>query len=159
MSNQLAVKNNFAQAIQTINKECDNYRTSSQIVKQNETKLTNFIKDNTKKEVEEVNESIRKLNLKVDKLMEIPQVKQVQNQLEQSSKEMFLSLQKVMDCFNKGKRCILERDDIPQEKKTQCIKLMHDKLMKKLYTKEEMEKFQHFFNRMVVIPNNQKMLM
>jgi hypothetical protein len=159
MSNQLSVKNNFAQAIQTINKECDNYRTNSQIVKKNETKLTNFIKDNTKKEVEEVNESIKKLNLKVEKLMEIPQVKQVQNQLEQSSKEMFLSLQKVMDCFNKGKRCILERNDIPQEKKNQCMKLMYEKLMNKLYTKEEMEKFQHFFNRVSIIPSSPKMLM
>ena len=159
MSNQLALNNNFSQAIKVINKECDNYRTNSQIVKKTETQLNNFIKQNTKKEVDDVNDAIRKLNLKVDKLMEIPQVKKVQNQLEQSSKEMFLSLQKVMDCFNKGKRCIMDREDIPIEKKNQCIKLMYDKLMKKLYTQEEMEKFKHFFNRVVIVPGNQKMLM
>ena len=44
MSNQLALNNNFSQAIKVINKECDNYRTNSEIVRKTETQLNNFIK-------------------------------------------------------------------------------------------------------------------
>ena len=158
MSNQLAIKNNLSQTIKNINNECNNYKTNSQIVKHNEKKINNFIKDNTKKEVDQVNESIKKLNLKIEKLMEIPQVQNIKNQIEHSSKEMYLSLQKVMDCFQKGKKCILERDDIPDLKKQQCIKLMFTKLTEKLYTKEEMEEFNNFFNRVSFMHGN-KMLM
>jgi len=158
MSNQLAVKNNLSLAIKSINQECDNYKNHSQIVKHTEKKLTKYIKENTQKEVEDINEAIRKLNEKVDRLMTVPQAKQVKNQLEESSKEMHLSLQKVMDCFEKGKKCIMERENIPDIKKQQCIRLMYSKLLEKLYSKEEMMEFKNFFNRVFISNNNNKML-
>ena len=157
MANQLSTKNNLSLAIKTINEECNNYKTHSQIVKHNEKKLTKYIQENTKKEVDDINEAIRKLNLKVEKLMEVPQAIKAK-ELEHSSKEMYLSLNKVMDCFNKGKNCIMERDDIPEVKKQQCIRLMYSKLLEKLYTKEEMLEFKNFFNRVFIPNNNHKML-
>ena len=158
MSNQLSLKNNLSLAIKKINEECNNFKTHSQIVKQNEGKLTKYIQENTKKEVDDINEAIRKLNLKVEKLMEVPQAKKVKDQLEHSSNEMYLSLNKVMDCFNKGKKCIMERNDIPEVKKQQCVRLMYSKLIEKLYTKEEMLEFKNFFNRVSIPNNNHKML-
>lgn len=154
--NQLAIKNNLSSVVQSINQECNSYKKHSQIVKHNEEKLTKYIQDNTKKEVDDINEAIRKLNLKVEKLMEVPQAKQVKNQLDSSSKEMFLSLQKVMECFNKGKKCIMDREDIPDVKKQQCIRLMYSKLIEKLYTEDEILQFKQFFSR--VSPDTHKML-
>ena len=62
-----------------------------------------------------------------------------------------LSLQSVMQKFNHGRKLIMERKDIPLQKKKECIKMIFDKLLNKLYDEEDVKAFKNMFNNMIVL--------
>jgi hypothetical protein len=144
---QQSDSNNNKQVINMdfLDREANLYRTSKEILKTNTETIDKAIKDNTKQEVEAVQNAIKTLNDKVDKLMETDFVKDKQKQIDSSQKQMSESIKKASDAFFKVKTYILEKEGLTDEQKQQYIKKLYDKLMDKFMTKEE----KMFFERLI----------
>jgi hypothetical protein len=128
-----------------LDREANLYRTSKETLKSNTDTIDKAIKDNTKQEVEAVQNAIKTLNEKVDKIMETDYVKDKQKQIESSQKQMSESIKKASDAFFKVKTYILEKEGLTDEQKQQYIKKLYEKLMDKFMTKEE----KMFFERLI----------
>jgi hypothetical protein len=128
-----------------LDREANLYRASKEVLKSNTETIDKAIKDNTKQEVEAVQNAIKTLNEKVDKIMETDYVKNKQKQIESSQKQMSESIKKASEAFFKVKTYILEKDGLTEEQKQQYIKKLYDKLMDKFMTKEE----KMFFERLI----------
>lgn len=128
-----------------LDREANLYRTSKEILKSNTETIDKTIKDNTKQEAEAVQNAIKILNEKVDKIMETDFVKNKQKQIESSQKQMSESIKKASDAFFKVKTYILEKEGLTAEQKQQYIKKLYDKLMDKFMTREE----KMFFERLI----------
>ena len=92
-----------------LDREANLYRASKEILKSNTETIDKTIKDNTKQEVAAVQNAIKILNEKVDKIMETDYVKNKQTQIESSQKQMSESIKKASDAFFKVKTYILEK--------------------------------------------------
>lgn len=141
--NQLAVK--------TIGHHCEIYKRNNKELKESEKKINQLIQDNTQKEREDVKKAMEILNKKINQIVESPQVKNEVCKMEQNHKQMMLSLKSVIEKFNHGRRLIMERSDIPLQKKKECIKVIFEKLLEKLYDPEEIKVFKNMFNNMIVL--------
>jgi hypothetical protein len=128
-----------------LDREANLYRSSKETLKSNSETIDKTIKDNTKQEVEAVQNAIKILNEKVEKIMETDFVKDKQKQIESSQKQMSDSIKKASDAFFKVKTYILEKDGLTEEQKQQYIKKLYDKLMDKFMTKEE----KMFFEKLI----------
>jgi len=128
-----------------LDREANLYHSSKEILKSHTETIDKTIKDNTTKEVESVQNAIKVLNEKVEKIMETDFVKDKQKQIESSQKQMSESIKKASDAFFKVKTYILEKDGLTEEQRQQYIKKLYDKLMNKFMTKEE----KMFFEKLV----------
>ena len=128
-----------------LDREVNLYHSSKEILKSHTETIDKTIKDNTTKEVESVQNAIKVLNEKVEKIMETDFVKDKQKQIESSQKQMSESIKKASDAFFKVKTYILEKDGLTEEQRQQYIKKLYDKLMNKFMTKEE----KMFFEKLV----------
>jgi hypothetical protein len=128
-----------------LDREANLYHSSKEILKSHTETIDKTIKDNTTKEVESVQNAIKVLNEKVEKIMETDFVKDKQKQIESSQKQMSESIKKASDAFFKVKTYILEKDGLTAEQRQQYIKKLYDKLMNKFMTKEE----KMFFEKLV----------
>jgi hypothetical protein len=128
-----------------LDREANLYRTSKEILKTNTETIDKAIKDNTKQEVEAVQNAIKTLNEKVDTILETDFVKDKQKQIDSSQKQMSESIKKASDAFFKVKTYILEKEGLTDEQKQQYIKKLYDKLIDKFMTKEE----KMFFERLI----------
>ena len=134
-----------------INKLCGSYQQNKAQMRVSQEKIDKAIKDNTQEERRRVEEAIENLNKKVDRILQTPQIKNEKEKFEQSSKMMYISLQKAMESFHQCKKMILDRQDIPNNKKQECIRVMYQKLMNKLISKEEMNQFQSMFGNVIFV--------
>jgi len=128
-----------------LDREANLYHSSKEILKSHSETIDKTIKDNTTKEVEAVQNAIKVLNQKVEKIMETDFVKDKQKEIESSQKQMSESIKKASDAFFKVKTYILEKEGLTEEQKQQYIKKLYDKLMDKFMTKEE----KMFFEKLV----------
>lgn len=128
-----------------LDREANLYHSSKDILKSNSATIDKTIKDNTTKEVEAVQNAIKVLNQKVEKIMETDFVKDKQKEIESSQKQMSESIKKASDAFFKVKTYILEKEGLTEDQKQQYIKKLYDKLMDKFMTKEE----KMFFEKLI----------
>lgn len=142
-NNQIVVK--------TIGQHCEIYKSNHQQLKQSENKINKHIQDNTQKERDDVKKAMDTLNMKINQIVESPVVKNEVCKMEQHHKAMMISLKSVMEKFNHGRKLIMERKDIPLQKKKECIKVIFDKLLDKLYDTEDVKAFKNMFNNMIVL--------
>lgn len=145
LEQQTESSNNQVINMDFLDREANLYRTSKETLKSNTETIDKAIKDNTKQEVEAVQNAIKILNEKVDKIMETDYVKDKQKQIESSQKQMSESIKKASDAFFKVKTYILEKEGLTEEQKQQYIKKLYEKLMDKFMTKEE----KMFFERLI----------
>ena len=138
-------KNRQIMNMDFLDREANLYHSSKEILKSHTETIDKTIKDNTTKEVESVQNAIKVLNEKVEKIMETDFVKDKQKQIESSQKQMSESIKKASDAFFKVKTYILEKDGLTEEQRQQYIKKLYDKLMNKFMTKEE----KMFFEKLV----------
>ena len=113
-NNQIVVK--------TIGQHCEIYKSNHQQLKQSENKINKHIQDNTQKERDDVKKAMDTLNMKINQIVESPVVKNEVCKMEQHHKAMMISLKSVMEKFNHGRKLIMERKDIPLQKKKNVLK-------------------------------------
>ena len=108
-NNQLVVK--------SIGQQCQIYKSNHQQLKQSEKKINKIIEENTLQERETVKKAIDDLNKKINTIVESNEVKNEVKKMEENHKAMMLSLKSVINKFNQGRKLIMERKDVPLQKK------------------------------------------
>ena len=131
--------------LKSLDREGQLYRSSKENIEQTGMLIDKTVKDNTKKEVEDVQHAIKKLNEKVEKIMETDFIREKQQSIEDSRKQMKESIKKATDVFFKVRQIIVAKEGIDQEKKQAYIKKLYDTIIDKFMTKEE----RMFFERLV----------
>ena len=141
----MSCNNNQLAELNSLDREGQLYRSSKESIKKNAELIDKAIKDNTTKEVEDVQLAIKKLNEKVEKIMETDFIKGKQQSIEDSQKQMKESVNKATEVFFKVRQIIVSKEGISDEKKQAYIKKLYERIIDKFMTKEE----RLFFERLV----------
>jgi len=132
---------------------CNRFKTSNQQLKETGKIIEDTVKKYTAEEVLAVENAVKALNEKIEKIIEHPKMTEYKTKTENLQKDMFKSLEYVMKIFEKFRKKTIERKDITSEEKMKTIKLAFDKIQEQLFSKEEIEIFkQQFQNIITVIP-------
>ena len=120
----------------------------AQIYKQSKNDLVEYskqvheaVEQNTKREVEEVEEAIKRLNQKVEKIMETNYVKERQQKIEEAQQQMMKSIKEASNTFFQVREVIRSKDNLSDEEKYQYEDKLFNKILDKFMTKEEKELF------------------
>ena len=161
--------NNNNQQNQTSNRDIINYHTNNQLslnnnceifrdnqiqFKKSKDLIIKVIKDNTQDEVKQVELAVDKLNNKIKTVLDRPEIKQENDKLEKYHKLMNISLKRAMEVFDEGVKQIKEDNKLTEGEKERYIKLMHEKLMSKLYSPQEIQAFQNMFSNLIVMSSD-----
>ena len=138
MNNQ----NNQLMNLDFIDNEAKRYHQSKQIIKDNSALIKKAIEDNTKREVEEVQNAIDNLNKKMEQIMKTDFIKDKKEKIELSEKQMALSIDNAAKAFFKVSEIIKSKDNLSEEKKREYHKKLYNKIIDKFITKEEKEMFE-----------------
>jgi hypothetical protein len=139
------------------NKNCNIYKEKKKNVKEISTFIKNTIVQNTQKEVEELEKSIKKLNKKVETILQNPNIKQKKQILEKETKDMILSLNNVMSIYSEAREIIIKDNSINQQQRMNYLKKLEEKMMDKLYSSEEKEHFKRMVSNMIIMVPCQRM--
>ena len=141
----MSCNNNQLAELNSLDREGQLYRNSKQSIEKTSKLIDKTIKDNTTKEVEDVQHAIKKLNEKVEKIMETDFIKEKQKSIQDSQKQMNDSVKKATEVFFKVRQMIIAKEGISEEKKQGYIKQLYERIIDKFMTKEE----RLFFERLV----------
>ena len=143
----MSCNNNNQQLVDlnSLDREGQLYRNSKESIEKTSKLIDKTIKDNTTKEVEDVQQAIKKLNEKVEKIMETDFIKSKQQSIQDSQKQMKESVNKATEVFFKVRQMIIGKEGISEEKKQGYIKKLYETIIDKFMTKEE----RLFFEKLV----------
>ena len=137
MSNQLT-------NLDFLDKEAQLYKISKDSIKENGEVIDKAIQQNTKKEFEDVQNAVKVLNDKIDRIMKTDFVKNKQTKIKEYREQMTKSVKLASDTFFKVRDIILTKD-ISETEKQQYIKKLYNKIIDKFMTKEE----KAFFEKLI----------
>lgn len=150
-NSQLTIKANFAE----ISKD---YKNARKGFIEEEKKAFSLIESSTKQEKEKLEQAYKEYNAKVDKVLSSTEFKNIENKAKEHSQEISKNLLKAKKEFIKIREHVLKQD-WSEEKKQKKIGELYQYVLNKLYTKEEMDKFQQLMGNMIItMPSNCKRL-
>ena len=132
--------------LNSLDREAQLYKQAKNNIDDNVKILRNTIDKNTKIEVEAVQDAIKNLNKKVERIMETNFVKEKTQLIERSEKQMIQSIKAAAETFFKVSQIIREKDGISEEHKHEYQKKLYDKILDKFMTTEEKEIFNNIVN-------------
>jgi len=148
MSNQLT-------NLDFLDKEAKLFKISKDSIKENGEVIDKAIQHNTKKEFEDVQNAVKVLNEKIDRIMKTDFVKNKQSKIKEYQEQMTKSIKVASDTFFKVKDIILTKD-ISETEKQQYIKKLYNKIIDKFMTKEEKAFFEQLIsNNGIIMINGQ----
>jgi cellobiose-specific phosphotransferase system component IIB len=130
--------------------QCQLFDEQRKLVKTSRDFIEHTIEANTKEEVNHVQHAVDRLNRKVDAILKTPQIKAQVERVEVVEKNMQITVKLAIKMFEVGKKSIVARIDLTPEQKHTYISSLHDKLLKKLYSPEEIQRFQNMFRNAIV---------
>tara|TARA_B100001142_G_C13998780_1_gene525753 strand:+ start:15 stop:512 length:498 start_codon:yes stop_codon:yes gene_type:complete len=142
MSDNSDCSSNKLVSLDFLDREAMLYKQSKESLKTNSEIIDKVIKKNTEKEVEEVQCAIKKLNEKMDAIMQTDFVKEKQTAIEASQEQMSNSIKKAYDAYFKVRTYILEKEGLTDEQKQVYIKKLYHKIIDKFMTAEEKAMFE-----------------
>ena len=149
MSNQLT-------NLDFLDKEAQLYKISKDSIKENGEVIDKAIQNNTKKEFEDVQNAVKVLNEKIDRIMKTDFVKNKETQIKEYHEQMTKSIKVASDTFFKVKTVILEKESLSETDKQQYIKKLYNKIIDKFMKKEEKAFFEQLvFNIGIIMINGQ----
>jgi len=139
-----------------LDREAQLYKQSKETLKNSGKLIDKAIKDNTKQEMEEVQNAVKALNDKVDRIMKTDFVKDKQDKIKSSREQMLKSIEMASQAFFKVRTIILDKDSLNQEQKQQYIKKLYDKIIEKFMTAEEKKLFEQIIagNGIIIMNGN-----
>ena len=141
-NNNTDCNSNKLVSLDFLDREAALYKQSKETLKTNGEIIDKVIKKNTEKEVEEVQCAIKKLNEKVDAIMQTDFVKEKQTAIEASQEQMSASIKKAYEAYFKVRTYILEKEGLNDEQKQAYIKKLYHKIIDKFMTAEEKDMFE-----------------
>lgn len=129
-----------------LDEQAKKYRNSKNFVENEGKQIRKIVMDNTKKEMEEVQQAINNLNSKLEKIMKSDVVKQKKEAVLKHTKTMALSIDVATKTFFKIKKIINEKPNLTSEQKREYEKKVYEKMISKFLTTEEIEKFKSMIN-------------
>ena len=125
-----------------LNREAQLYKQSKNEVKTSGDEIQQAIEQNTKREIDEVNNAIKNLNEKVEQIMKTDYIKGRKDKIERSEEIMEKSVKMALDTFMKVKKVIQSKDNLTIEQKREYEKKLYEKIIEKFMTEEEKEMFE-----------------
>lgn len=124
-----------------LDREAAIYKQSKNNLIEYSKQVHDAVEQNTKKEVQEVEEAIKRLNEKVEKIMETNYVKERQQKIEAAQQQMMKSIKEASNTFFQVREVIRSKDNLTKEEKFQYEEKLFHKILDKFMTKEEKELF------------------
>jgi small-conductance mechanosensitive channel len=148
MSNQLV-------NLDFLNKEAEIYKQNKSHLQSLSKNMQDTLVNNTKQEMDEVQQAINRLNQKIETLMNSDEIKGQKQAIESCHKRMSLSIDLAAKTFFKIRNLIYEKKNLDIEKKKEYEKKVYEKIISKFLTKEEIEEFERLINNnsIVIVPS------
>jgi hypothetical protein len=124
-----------------LDREAAIYKQSKNDLVEYSKQVQDAVEQNTKTEVEEVEAAIKKLNEKVEKIMETKYVKERQQKIEDAQQQMIKSIKEASNTFFQVREVIRSKDNLTKEEKLQYEEKLFHKILDKFMSKEEKELF------------------
>ena len=127
--------------LNSLDREAAIYKQSKNNLIEYSKQVRDAVEQNTTKEVQEVEEAIKRLNEKVEKIMETNYVKERQEKIEAAQQQMMKSIKEASNTFFQVRDVIRSKDNLTAEEKFQYEDKLFHKILDKFMTKEEKELF------------------
>lgn len=124
-----------------LDREAEIYKASKNTLIETSNEIQKAVEQNTTKEIEEVNVAIKKLNEKVERIMNTDYVKERQDKIEQAQQQMMRSIKEAADTFFKVKQVIRSKENLSLEEKREYEQKLFHKILDKFMSKEEKDLF------------------
>ena len=131
---------------------CQRFKNNNQNLQKNGKVIEDTVKKYTANEVQAVEEAIKKLNAKIEKIIAHPKMDEFKTTSETLQKEIFQSLEYIIKIFEIYRKWTLERKDLTSEEKMRNIKLAFNKIQGELFTQEEIDMFKKQFENIIIMP-------
>ncbi len=128
-----------------LDREAQLYRSARTEIKDTSNLVQKTIDEHTKTEVAEVENAIKKLNGKIEKIMKTDFMEKQKQTMDKAREQINKSMETARDTFFKVKKVIDEHPTLTPDKKTEMEKKLYNKIIDKFMTKEEKD----LFNRMM----------
>ena len=124
-----------------LDREAEVYKSSKNTLVNSSKEVQEAIEQNTKKEVEEVEAAIKRLNEKVEAIMETKYVQERQKKIEAAQQQMMKSIKEASNTFFQVREVIRAKENLSDEEKKQYTDKLFHKILDKFMTREEKELF------------------
>ena len=124
-----------------LEREAAIYKQSKNEIIEYSKQVQEAVEQNTKKEVEEVEAAIKRLNEKVEKVMETNYIKERQQKIEEAQQQMMKSIKEASNTFFQVRNVIRAKENLTKEEKLQYEEKLFHKILDKFMTKEEKDLF------------------
>jgi len=146
MTDRLPIPSQSQQSKQIVNlnyldREAALFKHSKQTLNSNAEEIQTAIENNTKQEVKEVEDAIKRLNQKVESIMKTKYVTERQQQIEQAQIQMMKSMKEAKETFFKVREVIRNKENLSEEEKRQYEDKLFNKILDKFLTEEEKNLF------------------
>ena len=141
---------------EVLDKQAEIYKESKQNMIDTSNQIRTTIMTETKKEYEEVQEAVNRLNVKLDQVMQRDDIKQAQTDLESYQKKMAISIEIAAKAFFKIKKFINSKENLTREQKKGYEEKVYKKIISKFLTPEEIELFEKLVKQgpIMIMPNS-----
>ena len=144
MNNQIVANNLF-----------NKYHFAKKSLKQSVSNIKETIDKNTVKEKKDIDIALKNYNNKIKKIMQSQTIKNEENNIKKANQIIKITMEQAENFFIKGCDRIDAMNNVEQQEKIKYKQMLFEKISKKLYTDDEMKKFNSMFsNIMVIIPKN-----
>ena len=150
MSNKQIVNLDF------LDREASLYKNAKNQITDNSKILRKTVEENTKQEMSDVENAIKKLNTKIESIMKTDFVKDKQTIIDTASIQMNKSMEMASNTYIKVRKIIREHPKLNDEQKRSYEKKLYDKIIDKFMTQEEKDLFNKLMSHgnIVIIGNN-----
>ena len=138
-----------------LNKEAQIYKENKEQLQSLTKNMQESLVTNTKKEMEEVQQAINRLNQKIETLMNTEDIQQQKQQIDKCHNRMSLSIDLAAKAFFKIRNLIYSKENLAIDKKKEYEKKIYEKIISKFLTKEEIEEFERLINNnsILIVPS------
>ena len=120
-----------------LDREAELYKSSKNSLVEHAKAVQDAVEHNTKKEVGEVEDAIKRLNEKVEAIMKTDFVQDRQKKIEAAQQQMMKSIKEASNTFFQVREVIRSKENLSDTDKTQYTEKLFHKILDKFLTKEE----------------------
>ena len=134
-----------------LDKEANIYKQSKQELMIRSENIRNTILENTKREVEEIQNAINNLNKKIDAIMKLDAIVDEKNKIDNCHNRMSLSIEHAANAFFKIREIIYNKQNLNIRQKKEYERKVYHKIISKFLNQEEIRMFEQLIKQNCVL--------